>query len=146
MARAPTNAELNRRVRICAQDDVVVDGTMRMRREGVRTVAARIEPLAAGSSFTADGRNIEDRPTHRVTIRTVPDIDLTRTAWLYEERRVSQGRWYKVVRISESADCKWWELRVFLDQRTDECVPSENTPDRCDQRQPNKSLARPVKL
>lgn len=140
----PSIGQLNRLVRICSSDDVVVEGSMCLKRKGVRPAFAQISPLTGitqGAAWSASGRNVEDKPTHKVTLRAIPDLEITRTAWLYEERYTSANRWFKVLTSRESEDAQWWIFFVIVDSRTDTITPVEEPV--CE---PTASLARPVRL
>lgn len=138
MVDIPSIGQLNRLIRICSSDDVVTDGTLCLRRKDIRSSFAKISPLSQGATWTASGRNAGDRPTHKITIRAMPDLEITRTAWLYEERSAAANRWYKVLQAQESEDAQWWIFQVIIDSRTDTITPVDTST--------GSGLARQVKL
>jgi head-tail adaptor len=98
----PRLSDLNCRIAICTMHDVVSDkGVMTLTREPVATVWAKVYALPHLPSFiSSDGYAImerQDRVTHWITLRYKTDLDFTSAAWLYETRRKSPPRWYKVL-------------------------------------------------
>lgn len=97
-------ANLRHRVHLCSQKDVVIDGDMRLNREGVLTMWAEIVAKSA-SAFTANGASVGDEKklrTHVITTRYHRDFDVSNMAWIYEERRKSAPRWFKVIRVNQT--------------------------------------------
>lgn len=131
--KAPTLSQLKRRVTLCASDDVVEGTTLKLNKKGVRKVWARIVPAAKGSVWTGGGYTTQDNATHEVTLRAMADVDVTRTAWLYEERTMSLDQWYKVVEVAETDDGVFWRFKVRTHQR------GETSPEN----KPGLDLARP---
>ena len=102
----PKIHEMNHRVALCSQKDVVVNGqTMELKRTEVVWCWARIKshyglPFQIGQM----GYTIMDpqtKATHAITIRNGLVDNITNTAYVYEEFRKSAPRWYKVLGISE---------------------------------------------
>jgi pheromone shutdown protein TraB len=102
----PKIHELNHRIALCTQKDVVVNGqTMELRRTEVVWCWARVKshyglPFVIGQM----GYTISDlttKATHAITIRNGLVDNVTDTAYVYEEFRKSAPRWYKVLGISE---------------------------------------------
>lgn len=115
---------LNRKVLLCSASDVKEGGTLLLIREGVRGVFCNIAPSSSsGVLWAASGRNVEDQPTHKITMRAMPDLEITRTAWLYEDRRISAPLWYKVLQVQETENGQWWIFRARLDSRSDKVSP-----------------------
>jgi hypothetical protein len=103
---APKIHEMNRRVALCTQHDVVVDSkTMMLHRSKVVWAWARIKshyglPFMIGQQ----GYTVMDpvtKPTHAITIRNGLVDNVTSMAYVYEEFRKSAPRWYKVMGVSE---------------------------------------------
>jgi hypothetical protein len=103
---APKLHELNRRVALCTQKDVVINSsTMELRRTSVVWAWARIKshyglPFVIGQL----GYTVADpatKATHAITVRNGLVDNVTSTAYVYEEFRKSAPRWYKVLGVSE---------------------------------------------
>ena len=102
----PKLHELNRRVALCTQHDVVVDSkTMVLHRSKVVWGWARIKshyglPFTTGlSGFTV--MDPTTKATHAITVRAGLVDNVTDKAYVYEEFRKSAPRWYKVLGVSE---------------------------------------------
>jgi len=102
----PKIHELNHRVALCTQKDVVVNAsTMELQRTSVVWAWARIKshyglPFVIGQM----GYTVVDpvtKATHAITIRNGLVDNITDTAYVYEEFRKSAPRWYKVLGVSE---------------------------------------------
>lgn len=93
-------------VALCSQRDVVEDAqTLRLNRTEIRTFRAMIEPKAA-SAFSGPGASIEPQKmrTHKIAVRADPRLLVSTYAWLYERRRISAPRWFKILRVVETED------------------------------------------
>jgi hypothetical protein len=104
---APKIHELNRRVALCSQKDVVVNSsTMELRRTEVVWAWARIKSHYGLPSFLGQhGYTVMDlttKATHAITVRGGLGVIITDTAYVYEEFRKSPPRWYKILGWSES--------------------------------------------
>jgi hypothetical protein len=102
----PKIHEMNRRVALCTQRDVVIDSkTMELRRTDVVWAWARIKshyglPFVIGQAgYTV--MDLTTKATHAITIRDGLVDNITDTAYVYEEFRKSAPRWYKVLGVSE---------------------------------------------
>jgi hypothetical protein len=62
-----------------------------------------------------------DRETHVITVRAHLGLSVTSAAWVYEEFRVSEPRWYKVIGFSEQDS--WLALSCHLVERSDLAQP-----------------------
>jgi hypothetical protein len=102
----PKIHEMNRRVALCTQQDVVINSkTMELKRTTVVWAWARIKshyglPFMIGQS----GYTIMDlttKPTHAITVRNTLVDNVTDKAYIYEEFRKSAPRWYKILGVSE---------------------------------------------
>ena len=102
----PKIHEMNRRVALCTQHDVVADSkTMVLHRAEVVWAWARIKshyglPFTIGLS----GYTVMDpvtKATHAITVRNGLVDNVTAMAYVYEEFRKSAPRWYKVLGVSE---------------------------------------------
>ena len=103
---APKIHEMNRRVVLCTQKDIIVDSkTMELRREAVVWAWARIKshyglPFMIGqSAYTV--MDPSTKATHAITVRNGLVDNVTDTAFVYEEFRKSAPRWYRVLGVSE---------------------------------------------
>lgn len=129
MARKPPKiADLDHRVALCTQRDVVLDGaTMSLQRSAVKWSWAAIEHQTHMSSFISkEGFAVQEspsRPTHRITVRQGLEIDYSAMAWVYEEFRKSPPRWYKVVGFVD--ECDWVMLDCHLVERNYDAKPVE---------------------
>lgn len=97
-------AQLRHRVHLCSQKDVVVEGTLRLNREGVLSMWAMVEAKAA-SAFAPTGAVVNDqrnKRTHIITTRYHRDLDVSVMAWIYEARLKSAPRWFKVLKVTQS--------------------------------------------
>jgi len=129
---APKLHELIHRVALCTQKDIVVDGsTMELRRESVVWTWARVRShyglpsIVARSGYTifnAEGKNTI--ATHAISIRAGIGVDITAMAFVYEERRKSMPRWYKVLGFSETDD--YLTLPVRMIEKSDAALPPVN--------------------
>lgn len=126
---APKLHELTRRVALCSQKDVVVNSTtMELRRTGVVWAWARVKshyglPIFVGQQ----GYTVMDpttKATHAITTRSGFDLVVTDTAYLYEEFRKSQPRWYKILGVSEPDG--WWVFVCRLIERSDMAIPPQS--------------------
>jgi hypothetical protein len=103
---APKIHEMNRRVALCTQQDIVANGkTMELRRVGVVWAWARIKSHY-GLPFTIGHSNYtimdpSTKATHAITVRNGLVDNVTAMAYVYEEFRKSAPRWYKVLGVSE---------------------------------------------
>lgn len=93
-------ARMKHRVVLCSMDDVVTkDGEMILSREGIREVWASIDDrrdtLQDVSGFTLDKN--KERQSQLITTRYMYDLNIQSTAWIFERRRKSAPRWFKVL-------------------------------------------------
>jgi hypothetical protein len=103
---------LKNRITLCSMQDIVDDGgTMQLTRTAaLKTVWADVQPTKPNffstkpSFLSVEGRGIIDdanKPTHTIYMRPNHTLNLTTAAWVYEERRVSSPRWYKIIGMLE---------------------------------------------
>ena len=121
-----TIGQLKHRVRICSLKDVVdSNGTMQLARNDVYSCWANIYAVR-GAMFSKAGYTIKenlDYRTHICRVRYQQSIDITSAAWVYEERRKSPPRWFKVLNISDlDEDSRWYEFEVRLVETSIEAV------------------------
>lgn len=95
-------ANLRHRVHLCSQKDVVIDGTLKLAREGVLSMWASIEAKAAQMFSPRGAAMLESRNkrTHIIMTRYHRDLDISALAWLYEARLKSAPRWFKILNVS----------------------------------------------
>src|SRR5688572_30776472 len=98
----PKIHELNRRVALCSQKDIVTGpDTMELRRTEVVWAWARIKTYFGVPAFIGQaGFNMmatKGSPviSHGITVRAGLGVLVTDTAYVYEEFRKSPPRWYK---------------------------------------------------
>lgn len=97
-------AALRHRVHLCSQQDVVIDGMLKLSREGVLSMWASIEAKAA-QTFSPHGAAMGEprtKRTHIVMTRYHPDLDISAMAWIYEARLKSAPRWFKVLKVTST--------------------------------------------
>lgn len=117
-------SDLKHRVALCAARDVIENGsTMALSRTEVARVWAKIESMQP-SFISRMGYAILEAatyPSHTIAIRGQAGLDITSAAWVYEERRKSEPRWYKVLGFREK-DC-WLVLSCHLVEKSDFAAP-----------------------
>ena len=114
--------KLNHRIALCSMRDVVeAGGEMALTRHEVARLWAYIEPTSYLASFLSrSGYAIQESamsPTHLITIRNLPNIEISSAAWVYEEKRQSAPRWYKVLGFTDMDN--WVRLTTHLVERSD---------------------------
>lgn len=128
MARVPIGSRKHRIV-VCASKDIVESSdTVSIVRRGVFEGWAAIE-MKRSSSFSREGFTIQQSSeyvTHYVTMNYRPDVDITNAAWLYEERRMSPPRWFKIIRYGE-LDERFWRFEVSLIEKSED-APEPKAP------------------
>lgn len=123
---APKIAHLKSRIALCTMEDVVVNnGDMELRRKEVAWLWARItaSPIVM-SDLSPYGYPVKenfDRQTHRVMIRRQTYLDITSAAWVYEQRRITPPRWFKVLGFADIQ--QWIFLTVHLQERSELAQP-----------------------
>jgi len=125
----PKLNELNHRVALCTQRDVVIDAqTMALHRSKVVWAWARVKshyglPYMIGLS----GYTVMDpttKATHAITVRGGLVDNVTSMAYVYEEFRKSAPRWYKVLGVSEPQG--FLVLTSRLIEISDLTIPPQN--------------------
>jgi hypothetical protein len=126
---SPKIHEMNRRVALCTQRDIVVNGkTMELRRVGVVWAWARIKshyglPFVIGvSNYTI--MDPSTKATHAITVRNGLVDNVTAMAYVYEEFRKSAPRWYKVLGVSEPD--KFLVFTTRMVEISDLAIPPQN--------------------
>ncbi len=69
-------------------------------------------------------KELTDRPTHLIFVRAALGIEYSSAAWVYEERRKSMPRWYKVIGFSEQGH--WIMLQCHLVEKDDSVKPEQS--------------------
>lgn len=107
---------LRDRIKICTMQDVVIDNDrMELSRVSAIESWAGIEQKS-GSNFTTEGYAVKpdvEKQTHIITIRTRYDVDYTTAAWIYDQRRLSAPRWFKVLKYTEKMQFTIFSCRIF---------------------------------
>ena len=120
-------ADLSRRVALCSMNDIVTkDGYMALAREPKKYVWAQIDAALNLPAFiTAAGYSYMESHnawgTHRVIVRAQTHVEPTARAWVYELKRKTSPRWYKVLGFTESD--QWIIMITHLIERSEEAVP-----------------------
>ena len=91
-------------------------------RHGVLTVRAKIVEKQKYNKTSGGFVDDSVKQTHEITIRYDPNVVLTNYSWIYEERRKSQPRWFKVLEqgITEGGGSKYRCLKCQLYEEADE--------------------------
>jgi hypothetical protein len=135
-------SELRHRVALCTSADVItVDGGLTLTRTPIVWCWAAVWHWKNLPSFISrqSGHAIVEgaaRQTHTITVRAGLALDYTSAAWVYEERRKGQPRWYKILGFTDG-DGPWIELAAKLMEKSDTAVapaaglftPSLHTPE-----------------
>ncbi|KRR21355.1 hypothetical protein CQ14_06815 [Bradyrhizobium lablabi] len=122
-------SDLRNRISLCTMQDVVEEGgVMTLARIEIATVWAAIYAQPHLPSFISPyGYAIKenaDRRTHLITVRYKVDLDLTSAAWVYEVRRKSPPRWYKVLGFYDNEN--WIVMHCHLVQRSERATPPQS--------------------
>lgn len=126
-------AQLRHRVHLCSQHDVVIDGTLKLNREGVLSMWASIEAKAS-NAFSPNGaafREKKDQRTHVIVTRYHRDLDISIMAWIYEARLKSAPRWFRVIRsdVTEGKGSQFFKFDcVLIESKADIPEPSAERP------------------
>lgn len=123
----PKISGLTHRIALCTMHDIVRSGdTMELVREPVLWLWADVKAQFNMDSFLSRQgyaiKELPDRVTHRIWIRSQAGLDITAAAWVYETFRKSEPRWYKVVGVSETL--RWLALATHLVERSDLAAPT----------------------
>jgi hypothetical protein len=108
------------------EDVVEKNGYMTLARRPVLWTWAMIDAALNIASFlTPYGYSYKESRdawrTHRILIRAQTGLLLTSTAWIYEERRKTSPRWYKLLDVTESDN--WIFILSHLIERSDKAQP-----------------------
>ena len=122
-------SDLRNRISLCTMRDVVEDGgVMTLARDNIATVWARVYAQPHLPSFISPyGYAVQessDRPTHLITVRYKIDLDISSAAWVYEVRRKSPPRWYKILGFAERED--FITMHAHLVESSDLAPPPRN--------------------
>lgn len=109
------------RIAFCRQQDVVTRGSeMELTREQIVWTWARIRSYYGLSSYVSQQGftvlDAKDKATHSITVRYGLDLSYTTMAWVYEQRRKSEPRWYKILGFAETQN--WVTLNVHLVEKS----------------------------
>lgn len=121
MSKRPSIGGLKHRVCLCTAHDVSVDQSPALVRETVVERWAAIREKRG--SFLAGGMAIMepvDKPSHVVTVRFDPTLDIGATAWVYERRGAAPPKWFKVLEVADvEENGRWHALTCRLVQASD---------------------------
>lgn len=120
MAARYTIADFKHRLIVCSVDDVVTSPeSISLVKKGMYAGNAVIEPKRS-QTFAANGTTFQDKEqqvSHKIVMNYRHDVNISNAAWLYEQRRKSSPRWFKVIRVTE--DCDYFVLDCRLTERSD---------------------------
>jgi hypothetical protein len=127
---APKAADMEHRIAMCHQSDVVIEnGMMQLQRTSVVWTWARIKTYYGVPAFIGQqGYAIIDpasRATHAITIRGGHDLDISAMAWVYEKRLKSPPRWYKILGFTDPVG--WIHMTARLVEKSDQVVPPHDS-------------------
>lgn len=133
--RDPCTADLKHRVTVCTSADVVTtDGALVLTRTKAWDTWAMIEPHR-GSMFSREGyaiREGREQASHRIVIRLRPSVLISSAAWLYEARRISAPRWFKILDVKEIGEAaRFWEFTARETERSDEITAPADPAEAC---------------
>jgi head-tail adaptor len=107
-------SDLAHRVIVCGEQTAVIDGDLVTGRNAGFVTMAAMRPVRV-SNFAPNGQSFEDPrelASHVITIRYRSNVDITAQAWVFEKRRKSGARWFKVLgRMIIDEGEQLWELR-----------------------------------
>jgi hypothetical protein len=134
MKKRPGISKLRHRIEVCSAMDDIQNGQILLERKSIFTAWAAIN-AAKASFFGKDGFGIKesrDTETHVVMMRYRSDINISSAAWLYEERRKSSPRWYKILGVEDYCeDAIYWKFKCRLVERSDDAVrPTQDAPEK----------------
>lgn len=114
------------RLTVCSQSDVVVENkTIVLTRKGIYTGWAMITNRRA-QAFSVEGASVlepREQRTHYIVMRYRPDVIITTAAWLYEERRKSPPRWFKIINVSDENELgEYFRFEVRLMEAGDDLI------------------------
>jgi hypothetical protein len=109
-------------------DVVTEDGKMVFVRAPVKFIWAQIDAaLNLPIYMTTNGYSFKESQdawySHRVIIRSQSHIEAACMAWVYEEKRRTSPRWYKLLGFTESDN--WTLLITHLVERAEDMKPVE---------------------
>lgn len=122
-------SDLSHRVALCTMHDVVTeDGKMVFVRTPVQFIWAQVDAaLNLPIYMTGKGYSFRESQdawySHRVIIRSQSHIEASCMAWVYEEKRRTSPRWYKLLGFTESDN--WTLLITHLVERAEDMKPVE---------------------
>lgn len=125
-------AAFSHRVQICSMKDVVDNnGTMQLARKDVYSCWAMIYGVK-GSMHSQAGYTIKenkDYRTHVIRIRHQRALDFTSAAWVYEARRKSPPRWFKILNMVDADEnSRFFEIEARLVETSVDAVAPVDAP------------------
>lgn len=119
------------RVTICSARDVgTEDGELLKARTGVVTGWAAIIPVKA-NRFSRDGTAVDDNhmvKTHEIIMNYNPDLNISVSAWIFEVRRKSPPRWFKIIRVTNVGErSREWKFECRLVEAADDIAKPVQT-------------------
>ena len=120
-------AARNSRVQFCSGNDIVTESQNLILSRGVVLESWAAIEAKKSSSFSRNGSSLDKESirTHCITITTRRNIDFTNAAWIYQERKQSSPRWFKIIGQTECGDQTEFDCRLV--ERGDHITkPAEN--------------------
>lgn len=117
------------RFHVCRQDDIVLSNSMPVLQRKAAWVGWGSLKFSRGTQFAPNGGAVEESrnsPSATIEMNYRPDMEVSSLAWIYEERRKSSPRWFKILSVTEGRDC--FVFKVRLVERGDD-VQRPVTPD-----------------
>jgi len=128
--------DFSHRVTLASAKDIVVSASeITIKKEAVYEAWAFIEDYKPSFQAGADGMTLSlegtndtrNSPTHCIYMNYRPDIDIRASAWIYEARRKSAPKWYKILGVNDyQQDSRYWEFKVRLTQQSEVASPPES--------------------
>jgi hypothetical protein len=119
-------------VQVCSAEDVA-DGNggisyqKKMIFEGwAMIVARRAQTVDPYGNTVMEER---DRRTHFIHMRYRPNVLITSSGWIYEHRRLSAPRWFKILHwMDELEDGQYWKIECVQYEVSDDAPRPIETP------------------
>lgn len=120
-------------MQVCSARDVIVGDQLQFSQKFIYEGWAMINPRRQ-QTFSAEGHSVmeeKDRRTHFIHMRYNPNVEITTSAWIYEERRLSPPRWFKILFSGDEYedgryfkfDCRLMEAGDSIIEPSDQNIP-----------------------
>lgn len=121
-------ADRKHRFKVCTQDSIILENGMPVLQRKETWVGWGSLKFSRGSQFAPNGAAVEESrnsPSATIEMNYRTDVLVSSLAWIYEERRKSAPRWFKILSVSETRDC--FVFKVRLVERGDDVQPAVAT-------------------